>query len=435
MANDFKEAATALKGKAVLVDVDATVEKDLAEEYGVRGFPTLKLFSNGEVIADYKGGRTKDAFVDYIERALLPSIDQCADEEAVAKFIKENSGKNLFLGASLDKMKSAYKKVSVSLRDIMPKSVAFGSVEDVALLKSAAADSKVEADTVLLVREDGSTDVYTGDADSMESWMKVNALPLFGELSRESASIYTELPKPIFMLFQDPAEKDEKMNEEIAAISKEMRASGELAFTWVNAIELKQFKEHVGAAKSGIVIYKFDQDVKYVFNEDYSTEALKKWIDAFVKGDIKPTTKSEPIPEKNDEPVKIVVGDSWAKIVEDESKDVLIEQYAPWCGHCKKLGPVLDELAKDLAGVETLVIAKMDATGNDAPVEYKAKGFPTMHFFPAGKSEGIAYEGGRTKEDFIKFFKEHATHKAGLSDTGTEETKGEDAKTDEKDEL
>lgn len=77
--------------------------------------------------------------------------------------------------------------------------------------------------------------------------------------------------------------------------------------------------------------------------------------------------KSEEIPADNSAPVKVVVGKSFDDIVLDETKDVLVEFYAPWCGHCKALEPKYDELAQKLAYNNNLVIAKLDATANEVP--------------------------------------------------------------------
>lgn len=48
--------------------------------------------------------------------------------------------------------------------------------------------------------------------------------------------------------------------------------------------------------------------------------------------------------------------------------DVFIEFYAPWCGHCKSLAPKYDALAEKLAGISSVVIAKIDATENEIDV-------------------------------------------------------------------
>ena len=49
----------------------------------------------------------------------------------------------------------------------------------------------------------------------------------------------------------------------------------------------------------------------------------------------------------------MVVGETFNDIVNDESKDVLIEFYAPWCGHCKNLEPIYNELGEKVGSTVT----------------------------------------------------------------------------------
>ncbi|KAE8729500.1 Disulfide isomerase L-2 isoform 2 [Hibiscus syriacus] len=86
---------------------------------------------------------------------------------------------------------------------------------------------------------------------------------------------------------------------------------------------------------------------------------------------------------------------SFDEIVLDESKDVLLEIYAPWC---RSLEPIYNQLAKHLRRIDSLVIAKMDGTTNEHPSARKA-GFPTVLFFPAGNKSSDPY----------KFLKKHAS--------------------------
>jgi protein disulfide isomerase len=106
----------------------------------------------------------------------------------------------------------------------------------------------------------------------------------------------------------------------------------------------------------------------------------------------------------------VVVGKNFEKVVMDSTKDVLIEFYAPWCGHCKTLEPIWNELAEKMKAHPSVVIAKMDATANEV-AGLGVKGFPTLKYFPSNNKAmpGVEYNGGRTLEDFVKYLEENKT--------------------------
>lgn len=108
--------------------------------------------------------------------------------------------------------------------------------------------------------------------------------------------------------------------------------------------------------------------------------------------------------------VKELTNDNFDSIAMDATKHVLVEFFAPWCGHCKQLAPKYEQLAKVYEGEPDVVIASVDATEySDIGERFDVSGFPTIKYFPASDtSEVEAYEEGREIEDFTKFINERA---------------------------
>jgi len=83
------------------------------------------------------------------------------------------------------------------------------------------------------------------------------------------------------------------------------------------------------------------------------------------------------------DPVKTLVGMEFNDFIVNNrrEKDVFVNFYAPWCGHCKRLQPVWKDMAlKMKSNDDKLVIAKMDCSANEVP-GISVRGYPTMLLF------------------------------------------------------
>jgi thioredoxin domain-containing protein 5 len=89
-------------------------------------------------------------------------------------------------------------------------------------------------------------------------------------------------------------------------------------------------------------------------------------------------------------------------------KNHFVMFYAPWCGHCQRLGPTWEQLAEMLNEDDSNIkIAKVDCTADSSLCsEHDVTGYPTLKFFKVGSSEGVKFRGTRDLPTLTTFINE-----------------------------
>jgi protein disulfide-isomerase A1 len=441
LAPEYAKAAKTLKDEGSeikLGKVDATQEPTLAEKYEVKGYPTIKFFKDGKP-TDFQGGRQAAEIVNWLKKKTGPPATTLESVEDSTKFAEK--GDVVIVGFFKD-LESADAKAFLEVAsetDDLP----FGITSKDDIFK----EHKVDKDSVVLFKkfDEGRNDLSADiDAKNIKEFITANSLPTVIEFTQESAQkIFGGDVKNHILLFiskkSDDFEKHQDSFKEAAPGFK-----GKVLFIYINIddednnriLEFFGLKAEdcpsVRYIKLGDDMTKFKQP-----EHDLSSAAIKTFVQDVYDGKLKAHLMTEEIPEDWDaKGVKILVGKNFNDVAKDDSKAVLVEFYAPWCGHCKQLSPIWDELGENYKDSADIVIAKMDSTANEID-DVKIQSFPTIKYFPKGGEEMVDYNGERTLEGFTKFLDSGGKAGAGPVDEEAEEveeTEGED--TDQKkDEL
>uniref|UniRef100_A0AC11CWK5 Prolyl 4-hydroxylase subunit beta n=1 Tax=Ovis aries TaxID=9940 RepID=A0AC11CWK5_SHEEP len=382
LAPEYAKAAGKLKAEGSeirLAKVDATEESDLAQQYGVRGYPTIKFFKNGDTASpkEYTAGREADDIVNWLKKRTGPAASTLSDGAAAEALVE--SSEVAVIGFFKDVESDSAKQFLLAAEAI--DDIPFG------ITSNSDVFSKYQLDkdgVVLFKKFDEGRNNFEGEVtkEKLLDFIKHNQLPLVIEFTEQ-----------ILFIFIDSDHTDNQRILEFFGLKKEE----------CPAVRLITLEEEMTK-------YKPESD-------ELTAEKITEFCHRFLEGKIKPHLMSQELPDDWDkQPVKVLVGKNFEEVAFDEKKNVFVEFYAPWCGHCKQLAPIWDKLGETYKDHENIVIAKMDSTANEVEA-VKVHSFPTLKFFPASADRTVIdYNGERTLDGFKKFLESGGQDGAGDDD-------------------
>lgn len=192
-------------------------------------------------------------------------------------------------------------------------------------------------------------------ADEITNWVKDLAVPVIDEVNGDNYAIYATSEKPLAYLFIDPSTEDkDKQIDEVRSVAKKFKSK--MNFVWIDAVKFGEHGRALNLLESkwpSFVVQDLAKQLKYPLDQtkEVTPELVEAWVEQYLAGNLEPSLKSQPIPETQTN-VYTVVGKTFEEVIMDESKDVFVEFYASWCGHCKRLAPTWESVGDKYASIK-----------------------------------------------------------------------------------
>lgn len=403
LAPEYEAAAVTLKGKAILGEVDCTIDKELCEDKGITGFPTLLLFRHKELVTKFSGPRNAQGLVNFVESFRLPAVSTVSSEKELKDLQEKGKPVALLVASSSE---ATIVPEFNRLADKHRVSFTFAFTTD----KSVYPDAPL--DQIIVLRPDES-EAYAGDGSetSIEDFLKIARVPFVGEISQATIASYNDIfnsekkSLPMGWILVDGQAPE--LIKSLVDVAKARRQQALLI--WTDAKKYPSVVTHVGVdPNASLPAFSLKTSTaQFVFPADkpLTAESLGEFIDLSLSGSINKTVRSEPPPaEATVNGLTTLTGSTIDNYL--HKTNMLILFYAPWCGHCKNFKPLFAEFAGKEASSD-LVIAEFNAVANDFDNSmFVVEGFPTLYFVPV---EGlpILYSGDRSYESLQRFVAEH----------------------------
>ncbi|CAO2039204.1 unnamed protein product [Urochloa humidicola] len=421
LAPEYEKAASILSKHdppiiLAKVDADNKKNKDLSSKYDVQSFPTIKIFRNqGENVQDYDGPRDADGIVEYLKKQAGPASVEIKSVEDAKNLISDD--RVVIVGVFPVFGSSEYKNF-MAVAEEMRNDYDFCHTLDANILPRG--DKTIKAPFVRLFKPFDELFVDSQDFDALNKFIEVSSFPAVVTMDPNPRNLKYILKffkndgtkAMLYLSFGD--DRIEAFKTQLYDAAKQYREKN-ISFLIGYATDPRILFKYFGVKESEAPFILIAASTGNYIKTSLEPDQILPWLKEFTDGTLLPCVKSDPIPEVNNQPVKVVVANSLNDVVFNSGKNVLLEFYVPWCFYCQKLALVLKEVALSLQNDEDVIIAKMDASSNDIPPDFKIEGYPTLYFYSSGGNL-LSYEGVWIAEEIIYFIKKNKGSKLGEAD-------------------
>mmetsp|Transcript_10245 Transcript_10245/g.23678 ORF Transcript_10245/g.23678 Transcript_10245/m.23678 type:complete len:475 (+) Transcript_10245:455-1879(+) len=400
--------------------VDATEEKELAERFEVRGFPSLKFFrGDPSDPTTYTGGRTERDIVAYMKKKTSPPVKLVVDLgelEAALKAASSGGDEAVLVAGFFEDVEGPlaklFERAAAQVDDFeFVSSADFRLADEVhppppthgkAGWPAAGEDGAAAPNCVVVFKSfDERRNVLPLDAassttEAIRDFINAVATPKVIDFTQARTKQIFKGPVKVHLLtFYDPAAAyAEPLRETLEALAEVHRGrvlhllvpqaeDRVMSYFGVDKKELPRSVLSDVRVEGAMRKYNFNPSAAAVADgtkgaalKAHRLADLEAFEAAYFAGELTPDLKSEEDKPSNMRgKVKVLTGQTFERDVLRAGRDVLVKFHAPWCGHCKALAPKWDELgdlfakAKSPASKEVKgAKGKRPGADDDAPV-------------------------------------------------------------------
>lgn len=280
--------------------MDATANPKLSQRFAIRGYPTLKFFKNGNAV-DYDSGRSKNDIVNYMKKKSGPVAVTYTTKDDLETAIDavEVAIVGYFKDTECEQYKQWY-NVMAALDDVTAI-----YITDEAIAK----EMKVEMPAIVMYKTLGYSIAFTGEMKDLNKWVILNQLPLIVPFSQQySRKLFSpEHGIKYQLMFFAP----EKNPGELKPILEKVAAAfmGKLFIVHIPS-ENARLLDYFGLTSDmvpalSMADFSDDNMLKYMFDREFTEEAITGFLNDFFEGKLTPFLKSEDVPEAQTEVVYV----------------------------------------------------------------------------------------------------------------------------------